>query len=190
MRLQLSDPILNRRESDTGPSVLDLFAAPGGLSEGFRQGGCRILAAVDSDKWGCSTLNYNFGSGGTLVIEADIERVMFKGSVDIVIGGPPCQSFSMAGRPKINHLVRHNERKRFIDDVRNRLYKHFVRIVNAVRPQFLVMENVPGMISFMDGQVKDQIITDFESIGYSTDFRIINAADFGVPQIRKRAIFI
>ncbi len=190
MKFDSSESISYQLESDTRPSVLDLFAAPGGLSEGFRQAGCRIVAAVDSDKWGCSTLNHNFGSDGTLVIEADINRVMFKGSVDIVIGGPPCQSFSMAGRPKINHLVRHNVRKRFIDDTRNRLYKHFVRIVNAVKPQFLVMENVPGMISFMDGQIKDQVIRDFEKIGYRTDYRIINAADFGVPQVRKRAIFI
>jgi len=169
---------------------LDLFAAPGGLSEGFRQVGYRIIAAVDTDRWGCSTLNHNFGVEGTLVIQADIDKVMFKGSVDVVVGGPPCQSFSMAGRPKINHLVRYNRRKRFIDDTRNRLYKHFVRIVESVRPQFLVMENVPGMISYMEGKVKDQILEDFTHVGYKTDFRIINAADFGVPQVRKRAIFI
>jgi len=181
---------LPRSQTDRNPSVLDLFAAPGGLSDGFKEAGYRIVAVVDNDKWGCETLSHNFGPDGTIVIQADIEKIMVRGRVDVVVGGPPCQSFSLVGRPKINHLTRYNNRKRFIDDRRNRLYKHFVKIVDAVRPQFFAMENVPGMVSFRDGKIKDQIAEDFRNIGYDTNFRILNSADYGVPQIRRRAVFI
>jgi DNA (cytosine-5)-methyltransferase 1 len=175
---------------DRAPSVLDLFAAPGGLSQGFKEAGYRIIAALDNDEWGCVTLSHNLGPDGTLVIQGDIEELTIRGRVDVVVGGPPCQSFSYIGRPKINHLIKYNGRKRFIDDRRNKLYKHFIRVVDALRPKFLVMENVPGMLSFQDGRIKGQVLEDFRGVGYETDVRILNALDYGVPQIRKRAIFI
>src|SRR5207247_7078642 len=118
------------------PSVLDLFAAPGGLSLGFQTAGYRIVAALDNDKWGCQTLIHNFAPRGTLVIQGDVESVSVKGRVDVVVGGPPCQSFSIAGRAKIRHLRKLQTRERFIDDSRNRLYKHFVKAVQSLRPQF------------------------------------------------------
>jgi DNA (cytosine-5)-methyltransferase 1 len=172
------------------PSVLDLFAAPGGLSEGFREAGYRIIATVDNDKWGCETLNYNLAAEGTIVVQGDIENLTIRGRVDVVVGGPPCQSFSRIGKPKISHLINHNGRKRFIDENRNRLYKHFVRAVCAIRPQYFVMENVPGILSFQHGRVKDQVLGDFERAGYSTDVFVVNSLDHGIPQTRKRAVFI
>jgi len=181
---------LSPNEADRAPSVLDLFAAPGGLSQGFKEAGYRIVAVLDNDEWGCETLSHNLGPDGTIVIQGDIEELTIRGRVDVVVGGPPCQSFSRIGRPKINHLIKYNGRKRFIDDRRNRLYKHFVRVVDALRPKFVVMENVPGMLSFQDGQIKDQVLEDFRGIGYDADIGILNAADYGVPQIRKRAVFI
>jgi DNA (cytosine-5)-methyltransferase 1 len=171
-------------------SVLDLFAAPGGLSSGFSEAGYRIVAVLDHDPWGCKTLTNNFGSEGTVVIQGNIERLMVSGRVDVVVGSPPCQSFSVVGRPKINHLKEHSNRSRFIDDKRNRLYKHFVKVVEAVQPAFFVMENVPGMLSYRGGRIKDQVLEDFERIGYSTAMKVLNAADFGVPQVRHRAVFI
>jgi len=170
------------------PTALDLFSAPGGMSQGFRDAGFRVLAAVDNDPWGCQTLRQNFH--GTDVIEADIQGLTLSGRVDVVMGGPPCQSFSSVGRGKINHLARLGKRTRFIDDERNRLYKQFVRIVESLQPQFLVMENVPGIVSFQDGEVKDEIQSDFDRIGYSVEVRVLKGADFGVPQIRRRAIFV
>jgi DNA (cytosine-5)-methyltransferase 1 len=125
-----------------------------------------------------------------LIIEADIANLKIAGRVDVVVGGPPCQSFSWAGRAKINHLRKNNRRERFIDNDRNRLYKHFIKIVESVRPQFFVMENVPGMISFEGGSIKKQVIEDFERIGYETDVHVMNSASLGVPQLRKRAIFM
>lgn len=175
---------------DHAPSVLDLFAAPGGMSCGFKEAGYKIVAVLDKDPWGCKTLTHNFGSNGTVVIQGNIERLMVSGRVDVVVGGPPCQSFSVVGRPKINHLKEYSNRSRFIDDKRNRLYKHFVKVVESMQPVFFVMENVPGMLSYRGGRVKDQVLEDFKRIGYSTDMKVLNAADFGVPQVRHRAVFM
>src|SRR5438309_11775627 len=111
-------------------SVLDVFAAPGGMSAGFKEAGYRIVAAIDNDHWGCKTLSHNLGPGGTLVIEANIEQLHLSGRVDVVVGGPPCQSFSIAGQSKIKHLRNKGNRDRFIDDEKNRLYKYFIRTVN------------------------------------------------------------
>jgi len=177
------------------PSVLDLFAAPGGLSQGFKDAGYRVVAVVDNDRWGCETLKHNFYLDGTEVIQSNLEKLSVKGRVDVVIGGPPCQSFSLVGRPKINHLRTHKNKRgvyraSFIDDDRNRLYSCFVKTVNALRPQFFVMENVPGMVSFEGGQIKDQVLEDFKKIGYGTNVEFLNSADYGVPQVRKRTIFI
>jgi len=160
------------------------------MSLGFTEAGYQIVAAVDRDQWGCKTLSHNLTPSGTLVIQGDIEQLVIHGRVDVVVGGPPCQSFSLVGRAKINFLTREGKRERFIDDARNALYQHFVRIVHAVQPQFFVMENVPGIVSFDNGRIKEQILDDFEEIGFRTDVQTLNSADFGVPQIRKRAVFI
>jgi|SRR5437773_4641713 len=160
------------------------------MSQGFSEAGFRVLGAVDNDPWGCETLRKNFSLAGTKVIEADLQSLRLIGSVDVVAGGPPCQSFSQVGKAKINHLTRAGSRQRFIDDNRNKLYKEFVKVVDSLQPKFFVMENVPGIESFMDGKVKEEILADFEKIGYSTDMNVLKAADFGVPQIRRRAIFI
>jgi DNA (cytosine-5)-methyltransferase 1 len=103
----------------------------------------------------------------------NLEELLNGRSVDIVVGGPPCQGFSMANR------------QRLIDDPRNYLYKSYVEVVEKVRPKFFVMENVRGMLSVAE-QVKD----DFHSIGYSVECHVLNAKDFGVPQNRERLIYI
>ena len=175
---------------DEKPSLVDLFSAPGGMSQGFSQAGFRVLATIDSDPWGCATLRQNFSLTGTKIIEADIQNLKLMGHVDVVAGGPPCQSFSQVGKAKINHLTRAGSRERFIDDNRNKLYKEFVRVVESLQPEFFVMENVVGIESYMEGTVKEEILTDFEKIGYSAEMNVLKAADFGVPQIRRRAIFI
>lgn len=170
--------------------MLDLFSAPGGMSQGFSQAGFRVLATIDIDPWGCATLRQNFSLTGTKIIEADIQSLKLMGQVDVVAGGPPCQSFSQVGKAKINHLTRAGSRERFIDDNRNKLYKEFVKVVDSLQPKFFVMENVAGIESYMGGRVKEEILTDFEKIGYSAEMNVLKAADFGVPQIRRRAIFM
>src|SRR5205809_4825276 len=161
------DPILGG--TDSRPRVLDLFAAPGGFSLGFRMAGFKILAVVDNDPWGSQTLFQNFEAEETVVIQADLQDLAIYKTAEVIIGGPPCQSFSMVGRPKINHLRKQGRRARFIDDKRNRLYKQFVRIVSSVKPEFFIMENVPGIVSYNEGEVRDQIIDDFDGLGYNTE---------------------
>lgn len=172
------------------PSVVDLFAGPGGLGEGFREAGFVITAAVDNDGYACKTLNHNAGARGTLVINSDIKRLNLTGRVDVVVGGPPCQGFSHVGMPKIKHQRLKVKGGKRVYDPRRTLYREFVRIVAALRPQFFVMENVPTLLSFRGGKVCNEILREFRAIGYDSDVKILNAADYGVPQVRKRAFFV
>ncbi len=186
------------------PTLIDLFAAPGGLSLGFEMAGFKPLAAVDIDSKGMKTYSYNLPDSEVII--ADIRKLesrelmkcagISRGDVDVIAGGPPCQGFSITGRVKIASLVREgkwnlkNHHPRFIDDPRNVLYREFVRIVKDLQPAVFVMENVPGMMSYRDGKIVEEIIEDFRKIGYRTEARILNAVQFGVPQVRKRIFFI
>lgn len=179
--------------------VLDLFCGPGGLSFGFRMARFLIAAGVDVDPWSCETYRFNFP--GSTVLQADLEKLEanhddLPKDIDVIIGGPPCQGFSPVGRVKIASLAKNSVGKlkdrvpRFIDDPRNVLYKEFVRMVDAHRPAFFVMENVPGLLSYHDGRIAELIRQDFEDIGYHTRAALLNAAEFGTPQVRRRVFFI
>jgi len=172
------------------PSVVDVFAGPGGLGEGFRQAGFFIAAAVENDEFAYKTLALNAGSRGTLVIKQNVRKLRMRGKVDVVVGGPPCQGFSKVGIPKIKHYRLKERGRERVRDPRRTLYREFVRIVKDLRPQFFVMENVPTILSFRGGKVRDEIIKEFKSIGYESVPNVLNAADYGVPQIRKRAFFV
>lgn len=191
--------------SKTPFTMIDLFCAPGGLSLGFEMAGFNILAGVDIDPAGMETYSYNFPKVKPIV--KDIKRLesrelmktaeISEGQVDVIVGGPPCQGFSTIGRVKIASLVRDGlwnhlsiAHPRFIDDPRNVLYKEFVRIIRDLKPLFVVMENVPGMMSYRNGEIVKEILEDFRSIGYKAQARVLNAVDYGVPQVRKRIIFI
>jgi len=179
--------------------VLDLFCGPGGLSLGFRMAGFHIAAGVDVDPWSCETYRFNFP--GSIVLQADLEKLEadhdgLPEDIDVIIGGPPCQGFSTVGRVKIASLAKHATGKlkdtvsRFVDDPRNTLYKEFVRMIDSRRPAFFVMENVPGLLSYHDGRIAGLIRQDFEDLGYHTRAVLLNAADFGTPQVRRRVFFI
>jgi len=188
-------------------SFIDLFGAPGGMSLGFKMAGMKPLAALDNFKDGMETYRKNFGlkdnamcfdvnTNGTVKEFRDKTKLR-KGDIDVIIGGPPCQGFSIMGRIKIASLVKNGQRKghsadpRFIDDERNRLYKAFIKFVDYYKPKGVVMENVLGMRSYRNGSVTRQIIQDFNRVGYANaDYSILNAADYGTPQIRKRIFFI
>jgi len=179
------------------------------LSLGFEMAGFTALAAVDVDEKGMKTYSRNFRKAEIFTgpDRGDVRRLkseelmrtlgISRGEVDAVIGGPPCQGFSTIGRVKIASLVRGgvwNHMKvaqpRFIDDPRNVLYREFVRIVHDLQPKYFVMENVPGMMSYRNGEIVEQVKEDFRSIGYRTEARVLNAVQFGVPQERKRIFFI
>lgn len=162
--------------------MIDLFCGAGGLSLGFTQEGFITCLANDIQDVCVDTYAHNHPeTPRSRIILGDIkekvvdhvEDLLEGDHVDIIVGGPPCQGFSMANR------------QRLIDDPRNALYKNFVQTVDKVKPPFFVMENVKGMLS-----VKDQVIEDFEAIGYKVAAHILNAKDYGVPQNRERLIYI
>lgn len=164
-------------------TVIDLFCGCGGLSYGFNNADYDIILGIDHWKDAISTFNYNHDKPVGIVADLFKETpktISEKTGVlkaDIIIGGPPCQGFSIAG-------------KRVIDDQRNQLYKSFVSYVKFYKPKVFLMENVPNIISMGGGIVKDTIIKDFEKLGYNVVHKILLASDYGVPQNRRRAFFV
>lgn len=170
-----------KRVDDASLKMIDLFCGAGGLSLGFSQEGFITSLANDIQDCCVDTYAHNHPEtprdhivlGDIKDVVKNLDDLLAGRSVDIVIGGPPCQGFSMANR------------QRLIDDPRNYLYKSYVEVVEKVRPKFFVMENVKGMLS-----VAEQVKEDFRNIGYSVECRVLNAKDFGVPQNRERLIYI
>jgi DNA (cytosine-5)-methyltransferase 1 len=165
--------------------AIDLFCGAGGLSEGFRATGYEIPFALDHDEDSCATYRLNHPT--THVECASITDFtpgqiakMTGGRVHVVLGGPSCQSFSTAGR-----------RTRWVaeGDARNDLWEHMFEVVALLKPCAFVMENVPGMVYFRSGEFGDAILKRFASIGYTVNKEILLAADWGVPQ-RRRRLFI
>jgi DNA (cytosine-5)-methyltransferase 1 len=164
-------------------TVIDLFCGCGGLSHGFIEAGFDVVLGIDHWNDAINTFKQNHKGSQGLVADLFKEtpkeistRTGIK-KVDVIIGGPPCQGFSIAG-------------KRIVDDERNKLYKSFVNFVEFYKPQVFLMENVPNIVSMSNGIVKDSIIADFERLGYNVVFKVLLASEFGVPQNRKRAFFI
>ena len=165
------------------PTVIDLFCGCGGFSQGFIEAGFDIKLGVDN--WVDALNTFEKTQKGAKVILADLlnespEKIREKTNVnkiDVIIGGPPCQGFSIAG-------------KRIIEDERNQLYKSFVSFVDFYKPKAFVMENVPNIISMGKGVVRDSIINDFEAIGYKVVYDVLLASNYGVPQNRRRAFFV
>lgn len=162
--------------------VLDLFCGCGGMSFGFHLAGFEIVAGIDS--WSDALVTFEKNHVGSKIILADLFKDKPKtinhvidSKIDVIVGGPPCQGFSIAG-------------KRMIDDPRNLLYKSFVEFVEEIKPIAFVMENVPNIISINNGLVKNQIIEDFYNLGYNIEVQVLNASEFGVPQNRRRAFFV
>lgn len=164
-------------------TVIDLFCGCGGLSSGFSKADYDITLGIDHWKDAISTFNHNHDKPVGIVADLFMETpktISEKSGVlkaDVIIGGPPCQGFSIAG-------------KRVIDDERNQLYKSFVSFVKFYKPKVFLMENVPNIISMGGGIVKDTIIKDFEKLGYNVVYKILLASDYGVPQNRRRAFFV
>ena len=163
-------------------SVLDVFCGAGGFSEGFRTAGFRIAVGTDIDPDACATYAYNFPRSvtvcGDMTSEATRSRVVeAAGAVDVVVGGPPCQAFSQ---------VRNHDR--VLSDPRNQLYREFIWLLERVRPRAFVMENVPGLAQL---RVQEQIAKDLVLDGrYRVTVHKVDACDFGVPQTRKRLLFV
>jgi DNA (cytosine-5)-methyltransferase 1 len=109
--------------------------------------------------------------------EKDIKPLIGDTAIDVIIGGPPCQGMSLSGPRKF-------------DDPRNKLYLSYIRLVDEIRPKAFVIENVPGLVGLFGGQIKDSIIEKFTDMGYKIQYKIMCSADYGVPQMRKRVVFV
>ncbi|MDR2940448.1 MAG: DNA cytosine methyltransferase [Clostridiales bacterium] len=157
-------------------TMVSLFSGAGGLDIGFSNKGIKTIWANDIDKDACGT--HRIWSDAEVVC-GDISKVDFSEipATDVISGGFPCQGFSLAGPRKI-------------DDVRNILYKHFVKLVEMKQPSIFVAENVKGILTLGDGMILEAIIEDFSARGYDVFPQLVNAADYGVPQDRWRVIMI
>lgn len=165
---------------------VDLFAGAGGLTEGFRQVGFEPLAANDFDLYASATFQKNFPN--TPFLSGSVDAITDKqfrdaagvrvGELDVLLGGPPCQAFSV-----YNH-------QRGFHDERSGLFREYLRLVEAFLPKVVVMENVTGMFSLDRGKAIDEINSKLAKLGYAVEHRVLRAEDFGVPQERRRIFFV
>ena len=170
------------------PIAIDLFAGAGGFGLGFKMAGFSVPMSLEIDAWACDTLRYN--NPKMLVIQEDIVNFNTFTNIknicphqpDVIIGGPPCQGFSIAGPATKD-----------IKDPRNSLFKNFAQWISFLEPKAFVMENVKGLLTRRNGEGKkviDIIKTTFADLGYFIEVWLLNAAEYGVPQIRERVFIV
>ena len=164
-------------------TMIDLFSGVGGLSLGFEMAGFKAVIANEYDA--SIAESYVKNRPHVKMIVNDITQLPiqetfseYRGKIDLIVGGPPCQGFSQKGQRKS------------INDERNFLFRYYYEVVALVKPKYFVMENVPNLLTTEDGYFKKEIESLFESIGYKIVADVLNASDFGVPQNRKRAVII
>ena len=173
-----------------GNTVVDLFAGAGGLSSGFMKAGYEIVAAVEYDKQIADT--YKLNHPNTRLFINDIkniseQRSLANISADVIIGGPPCQGFSMAGA---------RIRKNFIDDERNYLFRYYYDVIKQIMPKYFVFENVKGITTMENGEILNEIMSLFQDSKllnghrYYTYPYLFKTVDMGIPQKRERFIII
>lgn len=159
-------------------TVVSLFSGAGGMDKGFESAGFDIVWANDFNKDAVETYKKNLGDHIILGDITQIPSSEIPNNPDVIIGGFPCQGFSV------------NNTKRSMEDERNFLYKELLRVVKDKNPKVFVAENVKGLLSMEKGQVIQMIKDDFEKLGYKVDYKVLNSADYGVPQTRERVIII
>ncbi len=164
--------------------AIDLFSGAGGMSIGASMSGVDVRYAVELDKHAAATFAFNHKN--TKLLNQDIRQVtaeQFSGldrqQQTVIFGGPPCQGFSTS-----------NQKNRDMDNANNWLYKEYVRLVGEVRPDWIVFENVKGLIETENGFFLDAVLDGFKKLGYTTNHFVLNSADFGVPQKRNRLFII
>lgn len=170
--------------SQRKPTVIDMFSGCGGLSRGFMDAGYEVLLGVDHEEIALKTFKHNHGDAiafhGDLFKKEtilDMARLIKTRKVDVIIGGPPCQGFSLTGTRKE-------------EDARNTLFQSMVEAVKLFQPKAFVLENVPGLATLYGGKAKTAILEQFGELGYTINFQVLYAPDYGVPQIRKRIFFV
>ena len=168
------------------PTAIDLFSGAGGLSIGFQQAGFNVVAANDFDQYAAAT--YQLNHPHTRFISGPIETItaeqfldgsgLHQGGLDVLVGGPPCQAFSV-----YNH-------QRGMHDERSGLFREYLRVVHNLLPKIVVIENVTGITSVDEGRAVDEIKEGLAELGYHVESNILKAEEYGVPQVRRRIFFI
>jgi DNA (cytosine-5)-methyltransferase 1 len=167
--------------------AMDIFSGAGGMSQGFKQAGFQIVQAIEGNHHAAQTYRENHPETDlwdspieNLSPEECMSRVGLRpGDLTVLIGGPPCQGFSES-----------NRRTRDVNNPKNHLYKQFVRFLDALQPAWFVMENVAGLKTLDKGSILNCIVTECRSLGYVVEPYLLNAADFGVPQLRRRLFIV
>ena len=183
-----------------GKNFIDLFCGAGGLSLGFEKAGFKCVGAIDISKACINTHKLNFPN--CISINADISKIQPKDfkkkignkKIDLVVGGPPCPTFSTIGHAKIRSIeTKKNKNFTLFSDKRNFLFKKYFDYIDFFKPEYFVMENVPNFITKYKGQIFEQTKKKVERLGYkivNESNAVFNSADYGVPQTRKRMILI
>lgn len=169
------------------PLAIDLFAGAGGLSQGFNNAGFKLVQAIEMDADASATYAANHSDVDVICDDIQtldpiecLKRVnLAAGEVSIVIGGPPCQGFSES-----------NRRTRTLNNPKNHLYRDFLRFVEYIKPQWVALENVAGLRTMARGVILDRILARLVNAGYRAEWRLLNSANHGVPQVRRRLFVI
>lgn len=179
------------------PKIIDLFSGCGGLALGFEKAGFNIAAGIELMPEAHQTVSYNIDyrhgreathlCGDITETNADIFQSCFGDEGCIVIGGPPCQAYSLAGRAKLKSL---GEDRVNTNDSRGYLYQDFLRFVYSLDAKAVVMENVPESVSYGSMNIPETVCDSLEEHGYKAFWTVLNAADYGVPQLRERLFLI
>jgi len=201
MNLEIVRAKIARLRHGGKPRVLDLFAGCGGLSLGFQAAGFAVQAAVEFDPDAARTHGVNFHSGEpkhgiahdiTATRPEDLASELGLGptaeSVDVIVGGPPCQAFARVGRPKLREIDEHPQA--FRHDPRARLYQEYLRYVSAFQPLAVLVENVPDVLNHGGQNIAEEICEVLKQKGYVCGYTLLNAAFYGVPQMRERMFLI
>lgn len=174
-----------------GYKAIDLFSGAGGLHIGFEKAGYDIKLCIDNDNLVERTHKRNFpyipmiNRDIRTISASEIKTYLDDGSVDIIIGGPPCQGFSTIGK-----RVSSDPEKRFKQDPRNELVLTYAKLIRELRPKFIVMENVKGILTLQGGAYLQNVLKQLHDAGYEVQYKLINMADYGVPEIRERVIIL
>jgi DNA (cytosine-5)-methyltransferase 1 len=198
------DPIKQKIRSlrhGRAPRLLDLFAGCGGLTLGFVAAGYDLLGAVEFDPIAVASYSRNFHRLDAVPVSPiDIQNTSprqlaktlqlasLDRSVDIIIGGPPCQAFARVGRAKLREIAQHPSA--FRQDERGNLYLRYLQYIREFKPIAILMENVPDVLNYGGHNVAEEVAETLDELGYVTRYTLLNTAFYGVPQMRERMFLI
>jgi DNA (cytosine-5)-methyltransferase 1 len=210
LRVQMNRNIrtkLNRLEGGAKPRVLDLFSGCGGISLGFQRAGFEIAGAIEFDPFAAASHALNFHkdvpdstrqahSRARDITQTEPQEFVAElgytgrpeNAIDVIVGGPPCQAFARVGRAKLREIAEHPHA--FKQDPRGNLYLRYLHYVAALKPLALLMENVPDVLNYGGHNIAEEVCESLEDLGYVCGYSLLNAARYGVPEMRERMFLI